>query len=156
MPSIRIFEVPLVYHYLICDRYGPDRYQLEYGELKCLMSPSDARALGDAGSRLKDRRLISERRRTSMKPGYVFRRWLPAVVDKTKALFEIGVVDSGDATYFEADDQHAELGVREDELCRELGRLRDDVGEMERASAPPPQRYAPGWNYRSRWMPIWD
>jgi hypothetical protein len=157
MPFIRIFEVPLIYHYLICDRYSADRYQLEYGELKCLMSLSDARSLGNAGSYLKDRRGAMERgRRTSMKPGPVFRRWLPVVDGNTKVLFEIGVVDSGDATYFEADGLHAELGIREEELCEALGRLRADVGEVAVASEPPPRPYSPGRDYRSRWMPFWD
>jgi hypothetical protein len=156
MPSIRIFEVPLVYYYLICDRYGVDRYHLEYGELKCPMSLSDASAFGWAAAHLRDRRrAVESGRRDKMKPGRVFRRWLLAVDGKTKVLFEIGVTDSGDA-YFEAGDLHAELGVREEELCRALYRLRDDVSEIRVASEPPQRPYAPGRYYRSRWMPIWD
>jgi hypothetical protein len=98
---------------------------------------------------------VDSGRREKMKPGHVFRHWLPAVDGKTKVLFEIGVIDSGDA-YFEAGDLHAELGVREEELCRALYRLRDDVAAADTASEPPARPYSPGRDYRSRWTGIDD
>jgi hypothetical protein len=138
MPFVRIFGVPLVFDTLICVRdLSVNRYGLEHGDLRCWMTVRTAYLLGYAATRLKQRQEgVESGRREAMKPGPVFRSWLPTVDGTTKVLFEIGVSDNGAAIYFGADDQCAELGVREGGLLQALYWLADDVASLNEFVAP--------------------
>jgi hypothetical protein len=138
MPFVRIFEVPLVYHALICVRdLSVNRYGLEYGGLKCWMTPTTAHTFGYVAKTLRYRRAeVESRRREKMRPGYVFSQWLPTIDGKANVLFEIGVTDNGEAIYFGIGDDSAELGVREGQFLQALYWLLDDVASINEAAYP--------------------
>jgi hypothetical protein len=151
MTSVRIFDVPLIYHALVCERVSVNRYVLEYGgDIKCEMPGTTAHALGSAAKSLQYRRAeVESRRREKMKPGHVFQQWLRTIDGKAKILFEIGVTDGGDATYFGIGDYSAELGVREEQLQWELFRLLDDVSSINEAAYPRTLQLSIGDNLRA-------
>ena len=123
-------------------------YYLEFADFSMQLWPDEAERFARVARYLL-------RRRQLKKPGECWTRELGDGAGLTTKL-QFGVTENN-LVYVEAGNVRVECDEGlSDALVAVLSNFAVDIGEVSRSAAPPPQRYAPGPHYKSRWLPYWD
>jgi hypothetical protein len=129
-------------------QFDENCYYLEFADFSMQLWPDEAERFARVARYLL-------RRRQLKKPGVCWTRELGDGAGlKTKLQFG---VSENHLVYVEAGNVKVECSDGlSDTLIAVLSNFAADVGEVSRASQPPPALYAPGMHYKSKWLPYWD
>jgi hypothetical protein len=129
-------------------QFDENCYFLEFSDFTMQLWADEAERFAAVARYLLRRRLLK-------KPGECWTRELGNGAGLTTKL-QFGVTENNLA-YVEVGNVRVECAEGlSDTLVAVLSNFAVDVGEVSRSAAPMPQLYAPGWNYRSRWLSYWD